>query len=77
MAKVKARKSEKSKPVVIVDASGAKVTEISPRYKMIPVDFETYQDVMHLCEVRGLNRRSQGALVKSLVKAELGRVPIK
>lgn len=68
------KKVEKKQPLAIVtDASGQTVAEITPKYKMLPVDFETYQGVLRLCEARGLTRRSQGVLVKSLVSAALAR----
>jgi len=76
MAKVKLEKHGKAQPVAIVrDANGQTVAEITPKYKMLPVDFETYQGVLRLCEARGLTRRSQGVLVKSLVNAALRELP--
>jgi phosphopantetheine adenylyltransferase len=74
MAKVKTKK--KDQPVAVVkDATGQTVAEIAPKYKMLPVDFETYQGVLRLCEARGLNKRSQGVVVKSLVTAALRELP--
>lgn len=72
MAKVKISRKGKTQPMAIVtDASGQTVAEIAPKYKMLPVDFETYEGVLRLCEARGLNKRSQGMVVKSLVRAAL------
>ena len=74
MAKEKVKKIRKAQPrAVVTDASGQMVAEITPKYKMLPVDFETYEDVLRLCELRGLNKRSQGVVVKSCVKAALLR----
>ncbi len=42
-----------------------------PEYKNIPVDEETYQMLLVLCEV---NDRKQGAQVKALVKVEYERL---
>jgi hypothetical protein len=62
----------KTKPTAVVtDATGGLVAEITPKYKMLPVDYETYEGVLRLCELRGLNKRSQGVVVKSLVRAAL------
>jgi len=72
MAKVKLEKRGKAQPVAIVrDADGQTVAEITRKYKMLPVDFETYEGVLRLCAARGLNKRSQGVVVKSLVSAAL------
>ena len=74
MAKDKRQGKSKVQPVAIVkDASGQTVAEITPKYKMLPVDFETYEGVLRLCAARGLNKRSQGVVVKSLVSAALER----
>ena len=71
MAKAKQKESKAQPIMTVTDASGQKVAEITPKYKMLPVDFETYNGVLRLCELRGLNKRSQGVVVKSLVKAAL------
>lgn len=39
-------------------------------YKMIPVDVETYARLKELCQAYELGERSQGAMVRKLVKAE-------
>jgi hypothetical protein len=39
-------------------------------YKTIPVDEETYDMVQQLCEAYEMGKRSQGAIVKKLVKAD-------
>jgi hypothetical protein len=39
-------------------------------YETIPVDTETKQLVLAMCAALGMPRRSQGALVKNVVKAE-------
>lgn len=72
-----AKKSNKRTQLaaVVKDASGQTVVEITPKYKMVPVDFETYEGVLRLCAARGLNKRSQGVVVKSLVKAALQELP--
>ncbi len=76
MAKVKVKKIRKTQPrAVVTDAAGQMVAEITPKYKMLPVDFETYEGVLRLCAARGLNKRSQGVVVKSLVKAALIELP--
>lgn len=48
--------------------------QIEPRYRMIPVDLQTYEDLIQLCVLRGFGRRgNQGLMVKNLVKAELAK----
>jgi hypothetical protein len=37
-------------------------------YKMIPVDEETAEWILELCEAYEMGKRSQGALVRKLVK---------
>lgn len=75
MAKEKTKRKAPPPPVAIVtDAAGKTVTEITPKYKMLPVDFETYNGVLRLCQARGLHKRSQGVVVKSLVQAELAKL---
>lgn len=69
MAKVKKIKT------VIKDGNGEMVVTIEPRYKTLPVDYQTYQGVLRLCEARGLNKRSQGIVVRQLVMAELAKLP--
>lgn len=39
-------------------------------YKNIPVDDETYEWVLELCEAYEMGKRSQGAMVRKLAKAE-------
>lgn len=39
-------------------------------YKNIPVDEETYTKLIALCEAYEMPKRSQGAMVSKLVKAE-------
>jgi hypothetical protein len=39
-------------------------------YKNIPVDDETYEWVQELCEAYEMGKRSQGAMVRKLAKAE-------
>lgn len=67
-------KTNKKVPTVIVkDADGGTVATLSPRYKNVPVDYETHQALMRLCVDRGFGQRGQGAMVRVLVKAELAR----
>ncbi len=68
-------KEKKKVKVVVTDASGGTVATIEPRYKTLPVDYQTYQGVLRLCEARGLNKRSQGVIVRQLVMAELAKLP--
>jgi len=76
MAKGNKQGKGKMQPMAIVtDADGKTVAEITPKYKMLPVDFETYEGVLRLCAARGLNKRSQGVVVKSLVSAALRELP--
>lgn len=74
MAK-KERKNKVQPVAIVTDAEGKTVAEITPKYKMLPVDFETYEGVLRLCAARGLNKRSQGVVVKSLVSAALRELP--
>lgn len=39
-------------------------------YKMIPVDKETYNRIVALCDAYDLGKRAQGLLVRKLVKAD-------
>ena len=41
-----------------------------PVYKNIPVDEETHNLLMELCQAYELGKRSQGVMVRKLVKAE-------
>ena len=41
-----------------------------PKYKNIPVELDTYDMVVVLCELHDMSKRSQGALVRKLAKAE-------
>lgn len=41
-----------------------------PEYKTIPVDEETHSWLMELCQAYEMGRRSQGAMVRKLVRAE-------
>lgn len=45
-----------------------------PVYKNIPVDEETHEMVIVLCEAHELPKRSKGAMVRRLVKAEYLRL---
>jgi hypothetical protein len=40
------------------------------KYKNVPLDAETYRMVKVLAQARGFGERGQGAVVRSLVKAE-------
>jgi hypothetical protein len=39
------------------------------QYKSVPLDEEGYQMLLALCEAYELNKRSQGAMMKKLIKA--------
>ena len=39
-------------------------------YKMIPVDEDTYNKLLDLCQAYEMPKRSQGAMVSKLVNAE-------
>jgi len=39
-------------------------------YKNIPVDEETYNRILELCDAYDLGKRAQGTLVRKLVKAD-------
>jgi hypothetical protein len=47
----------------------------SPRYKMIPVDQQTHERLMALCNVYGFGQRGQGAMVRKLVNSEFEKIP--
>lgn len=49
-----------------------KVVLDAPRYKMIPVDPQTYEKLVALCQMQG---RKQGAQVKIWVDAEYEKLP--
>lgn len=46
-----------------------------PRYKNIPVDMQTYKDLLRLCEARGFGKRAQGTMVRLLINKELKKLP--
>ncbi len=39
-------------------------------YKMIPVDTQTYNRILELCDAYDMGKRAQGTLVRKLVKAD-------
>lgn len=43
---------------------------IMSKYRNIPVDDETYEMVEALCEAYEMGKRSKGAMIKKLAKAE-------
>ena len=53
----------------------AKIVMVAQRYKMIPVDMQTYEQLLTLCETQGFGRRGQGAMVRKLVKGEYEKLP--
>lgn len=60
---------------IVKDASGDVVSEIGKtKYTMIPVDYQTKRDLIKICIANGGNKRSQGSMVRKLVKAELARM---
>jgi hypothetical protein len=68
-----AKLRKKSKPLVVKDAAGDTVAEIGKevaRYRMVPVDQMTHKRLMHLCELRGMGQRGQGAMVRILINKE-------
>lgn len=38
------------------------------QYKMVPVDLETHEMLMALCDAYELGKRGQGAMIRKLVK---------
>jgi hypothetical protein len=60
---------------IVKDGQGNTVVMIEaekPRYKMVPVDLQTYERLVTLCQARG---RKQGAQVKVMVDAEFQKLP--
>jgi hypothetical protein len=55
-------------------ASDLKLVESVNIYKMVPVDQETYDGLKVLIEKYGFPKRSQGVVVKKLVKAEMENI---
>lgn len=55
-------------------ASDLKLVESVSPYKMVPVDQETYDGLQTLIENYGFPKRSQGVVVKKLVRAELENI---
>jgi len=49
--------------------------ESTQRYKMIPVDQQTHERLMALCNVYGFGQRGQGAMVRKLVNSEFEKIP--
>lgn len=45
-------------------------------YKMVPVDMETHARLMGLVYARGFGKRTQGALVRKLVDAEIEKIKL-
>lgn len=66
-------KEKKKVKAVVKDGNGEVVATIEPRYKTLPVDLPTYRGVLMLCDLRGLNKRSQGIVTRNLVAAELAK----
>jgi hypothetical protein len=54
--------------------SDLKVGESASPYKMVPVDQETYDGLQILIEKYGFPKRSQGVMVKRLVRAEIENI---
>lgn len=48
----------------------AMVAVNKPRYKNVPVDMPTHDQLMALCEARGFGQRGQGAYVRILIKRD-------
>jgi hypothetical protein len=46
----------------------------SYQYRTVPVDFETHRMILALCDAYEMGKRSQGALVRKLVKTEYHRL---
>lgn len=44
--------------------------EKKPTYKTVPLDEQTHERLMTLCDAYGLGRRSQGAFVRRLIDEE-------
>ncbi len=66
--------AKKNKNVVIKDANGDVVAEISKyRYVMIPVEPAIKSDLKELCKLSGGSLRSQGAMVGKLVREALAK----
>jgi len=61
---------------IVKDANGETVAtiEMKPRYKTIPVDLQTYNNIMRLCAARGFGQRAQGTMVRILVNNELTKL---
>lgn len=55
-------------------ANDLKLVESARSYKMVPVDQETYDGLQVLIEKYGFPKRSQGVVVKKLVKAEMENI---
>lgn len=45
-------------------------------YRMVPVDLETHARLMGLVYARGFGKRTQGALVRKLVDAEIEKITL-
>lgn len=58
----------------VVTVSDPKTT-LTSRYKMIPVDQQTYLRLLALCEAHGFGQRGQGAMVRRLVNLEFEKIP--
>jgi hypothetical protein len=54
--------------------AGTKMT-LASRYKMIPVDQQTYLRLLALCKAHGFGQRGQGAMVRKLVNVEFEKIP--
>jgi len=51
----------------------AKITK-TPRYRMVPVDMQTFARLMTLCNTYGFGQRGQGAMVRKLVNNEFEKI---
>lgn len=66
-------KEKKKIKAVVKDASGGTVAIIEPRYKMVPFDIPTHDNLLELCRLRGFGKRGQGAMMRILVRDALAK----
>lgn len=66
---------EKTFVTETVASAAAPKSPLASRYKMIPVDQQTYLRLLALCEAHGFGQRGQGAMVRKLVNLEFEKIP--
>lgn len=46
------------------------------KYKMVPIDMDTYERLIGLVYVNGFGRRTQGAVIQKLIDSEIEKIMV-